>query len=59
MFTVAVGSTDVHGRRGGSGRPVLLWHGFPETHLMWHRVATALAERITVVVVDLPVTAAP
>ena len=43
----------IHGRRGGSGPPVLLLHGIPETHLMWHRVAPALARRHTVVATDL------
>jgi haloacetate dehalogenase len=37
----------------GSGPPVLLLHGFPQTHLCWDRVAPALAERHTVVLVDL------
>jgi haloacetate dehalogenase len=44
----------VHARIGGSGPPLLLLHGFPETHLMWHSVAPALAERFTLVVADLP-----
>jgi haloacetate dehalogenase len=52
-FDVAVSGTTVHGRRGGSGPPLLLLHGIPETHLMWHRVAPALAERYTVVATDL------
>lgn len=52
-FDVATAGTTVHGRRGGSGPPVLMLHGFPETHLMWHRVAPALAERYTVVATDL------
>jgi haloacetate dehalogenase len=39
---------------GGDGPPLLLVHGFPQTHLMWHAVAPRLAERFTVVVVDLP-----
>src|SRR3954471_17708300 len=39
---------------GGSGPPVLLLHGWPETHLMWHAVASALAARFAVVVADLP-----
>jgi haloacetate dehalogenase len=38
---------------GGSGPPVLLLHGYPQTHAMWHRVAPRLAERFTVVVPDL------
>jgi haloacetate dehalogenase len=41
-------------RRRGSGPPLLLLHGFPETHLMWHVVAPSLAEQFTVVVADLP-----
>lgn len=40
-------------RRGGAGPPLLLLHGNPETHLMWHRVAPALAARFTVVAPDL------
>src|SRR5262249_25547277 len=44
----------VHARVAGDGPPVLLLHGFPETHLMWHAVAPALAERFTVVAADLP-----
>jgi haloacetate dehalogenase len=44
----------VHARIGGSGPPLLLLHGFPETHLMWHAVAPLLVEQLTVVVADLP-----
>jgi len=40
-------------RRGGDGPPVVLLHGYPQTHAMWHRVAPALAERCTVVAADL------
>jgi haloacetate dehalogenase len=52
-FELPTGDTSIHGRRGGSGPPVLLLHGIPETHLMWHRVAPVLAERFTVVATDL------
>ena len=38
---------------GGTGPPVLLLHGYPETHAMWHRVAPRLAETFTVVAADL------
>ena len=38
---------------GGDGPPLLLLHGYPQTHVMWHRVAPALAERFTVVAPDL------
>jgi haloacetate dehalogenase len=40
-------------RRKGTGPPVLLLHGFPQTHAMWHRVAPALAANFTVICADL------
>lgn len=44
----------VFARVGGNGPPLLLLHGFPQTHLMWHQVARGLAERFTVIAADLP-----
>jgi haloacetate dehalogenase len=38
---------------GGSGPPLLLIHGYPQTHIMWRKVAPGLAEEFTVVVPDL------
>ena len=38
---------------GGSGPPLLLLHGYPQTHVMWHKVAPLLAGEFTVVVPDL------
>jgi haloacetate dehalogenase len=38
---------------GGHGPPLLLLHGYPETHACWHRVAPSLASRFTVVCPDL------
>ena len=38
---------------GGDGPPVLLLHGYPETHAMWHKVAPKLARDYTVVCADL------
>ena len=43
----------IHARVGGSGPPVLLLHGNPQTHVCWHKVAPKLAEKFTVVVSDL------
>lgn len=51
--TVAVKETTVFYRRKGTGPPVLLLHGFPETHLMWHAVAETLAAKYTVICPDL------
>lgn len=43
----------IHYRTGGNGPPVLLLHGFPQTHVMWHRVAEKLADDFTIVAADL------
>ena len=40
-------------RVGGNGPPLLLLHGYPQTHVMWHKVVEGLAERFTVVAADL------
>jgi haloacetate dehalogenase len=40
-------------RHGGNGPPLLLLHGNPQTHAMWHKVAPILARRFTVVCPDL------
>lgn len=53
QFDIEVSGTTIHGRRGGSGPPLLLLHGIPETHLMWHRIAPELAREFTVVATDL------
>lgn len=51
--TIDTGDARIHVRHGGSGPPVLLLHGIPETHLMWHKVAPRLATEFTVVAADL------
>ena len=43
----------IHVWIGGQGEPLLLLHGYPETHMMWHRVVHRLAEHFTVVCPDL------
>jgi haloacetate dehalogenase len=50
---VEVEETHIFLRRLGSGAPVLLLHGFPQTHLMWRSVAPLLARRFTVICADL------
>jgi len=40
-------------KRGGEGPPLLLLHGNPQTHLMWHKLAPVLARRFSVVCPDL------
>jgi haloacetate dehalogenase len=50
---VDTGETTIFVRRAGSGPPVLLLHGFPQTHLMWREVAPRLARDFTVVCADL------
>ncbi|OKL55627.1 hypothetical protein UA08_09084 [Talaromyces atroroseus] len=43
----------IHGIHGGSGPPLLLLHGFPQTHHIWHRVADELAKNYYIVAIDL------
>lgn len=50
---IATNGATIHVRVAGSGPPLLLLHGFPQTSACWHHVAPALAKRFTVVVPDL------
>lgn len=50
---VAVPGAEIAAVIGGSGPPLLLLHGFPESLAMWQRVAPALAGRFTVIAADL------
>ncbi len=52
-FDIDCEGTVIHGVRGGSGPPLLLLHGYPQTHAMWHKVAPELARHFTVVAADL------
>ena len=52
-ISVDVRETHLFARRAGEGPPLLLLHGFPQTHLMWRLVAPALARQFTVVCADL------
>lgn len=51
--TVKTKGTTINLRYGGSGPPLLLLHGNPLTHVMWHKIAPRLAEDFTVVASDL------
>jgi haloacetate dehalogenase len=53
LSIVEVGEVRLRVRVGGAGPPVLLLHGHPQTHVMWHRVAPTLAREFTVVAADL------
>lgn len=50
---LSTSATTIHARVGGSGPPLLLLHGYPQTHVIWHKIAPRLAERFTVVATDL------
>jgi haloacetate dehalogenase len=50
---IEVGPTSYRPGVAGQGPPLLLLHGFPETHYCWHRIAPGLAEGHTTVVCDL------
>lgn len=51
--SMRVDGAEINIVRGGSGEPVLLLHGYPETHVCWHAAAPVLAREFTVVCADL------
>jgi haloacetate dehalogenase len=53
VHRVPTSGSEIHCVAGGTGPPLLLLHGYPQTHAMWHRVAPALAQHFTVVCADL------
>jgi haloacetate dehalogenase len=53
LSQIAVDDVSLRVRHGGSGPPLLLLHGYPETHMMWGQVADDLARDFTVIAPDL------
>ena len=53
LETIETDEVSIRLRRGGSGPPLLLLHGFPQTHAMWSKVAPKLAAHYTVICPDL------
>jgi haloacetate dehalogenase len=50
---IETSGTTINLVKGGNGPPMLLLHGYPQTHVMWHKVAPRLARDFTVVAADL------
>lgn len=50
---VKTADAEIFARIVGDGPPLLLLHGFPQTHVMWHKVAPDLARQFTCVIPDL------
>jgi haloacetate dehalogenase len=50
---IQTSDVEIHTVHGGSGPPLLLVHGSPQTHVEWHKIAPRLAEKFTVVMTDL------
>lgn len=50
---IDTGGATINLVQGGAGPPLLLLHGYPQTHVMWHKIAPDLARRFTVVAADL------
>jgi hypothetical protein len=46
---IKTSGASIHVMKGGSGEPLLLLHGYPQTHMMWHKIAPRLAESFTVI----------
>ncbi|SMX50782.1 alpha/beta fold hydrolase [Maliponia aquimaris] len=53
LHDIDCGAATIHAVTGGTGPALLLLHGYPQTHAMWHKVAPVLARRFTVVAADL------
>ncbi len=50
---IEAGGTTINLVKRGDGPPLLLLHGYPQTHTIWHKIAPRLAQEFTVVAADL------
>jgi len=50
---IKTSDTEIFLRVGGAGPPLLLLHGYPQTHVIWHKIAPDLAKHFTVILPDL------
>ncbi len=53
LSRIDTGEAEIRVRHGGHGPGLLLLHGHPQTHVMWHKIAPRLAQDFTVVAADL------
>lgn len=51
--TIKAKGAEIFMRLGGAGPPLLMLHGYPQTHVMWHKIAGVLAEHFSLVIADL------
>ena len=52
-FDIPTSGTTIRGVTGGAGPPLLLLHGYPQTHALWHALAARLGGEFTIVAPDL------
>ncbi len=52
---IATQADTIHSLRRGAGPPLLLLHGYPQTHFIWQKIADRLSEHYTVVLTEKPV----
>jgi haloacetate dehalogenase len=53
LYTAKIGDISIRTRILGQGEPLLLLHGYPQTHIMWHKIAWLLKDKYTLVMPDL------
>lgn len=51
---IKTSNAEINVMLGGEGPPLLLIHGYPQTHVMWHRVAPVLAQHFSLILPDMP-----